>query len=166
MFHDGKQMTSADVKFTFDRLRDPDVGAATVGLYENVASIEAPDDYTVVFNLENPNPDFLKDLTNYHALIMDADGTDFQTEWNGTGPFMIESYHPEDRMVFKRNPNYWLHALMWVPLTISLCLLLLPLIKGALIGLQWALKMHGFGGPHVLEGPTTAARSEPTKVSE
>jgi peptide/nickel transport system substrate-binding protein len=39
---------------------------------------------------------------------MDADGTDFATEWNGTGPFILESYSPEDRMVFKRNPNYWL----------------------------------------------------------
>jgi peptide/nickel transport system substrate-binding protein len=108
LFHDGKEMTSRDVQFTFDRLRDPDVGAATVALYENVTDVQAPDDYTVVFTLANTNPDFLKDLGDYHALIMDADGTDFATEWNGTGPFMIESYLPEDRIVFTRNPNYWL----------------------------------------------------------
>ncbi|MBN1139026.1 MAG: ABC transporter substrate-binding protein [Anaerolineae bacterium] len=108
LFHDGKEMTSRDVKFTFDRLRDPEVGAATVVLYENIADIEASDDYTVVFHLTNPNPDFLKDLGDYHALIMDADATDFATDWNGTGPFMIESYVPEERVVFTRNPNYWL----------------------------------------------------------
>ena len=108
LFHDGKEMTSRDVKFTFDRLRDPEVGAATVGLYSNITSIDTPDEYTVVFNLTNTNPDFLKDLGDYHALIMDADGTDFSTQWNGTGPFMIGNYSPEDRITFTRNPNYWL----------------------------------------------------------
>ena len=108
LFHDGKEMTSRDVKFTFDRLRDPEVGAATVGLYSNITGIDAPDDYTVVFNLANTNPDFLKDLGDYHALIVDADGTDFATQWNGTGPFILKSYSPEDRLVFERNPNYWL----------------------------------------------------------
>lgn len=108
LFHDGKEMTSRDVQFTFDRLRDPDIGAATVGTYSNIVDILTPDDYTVVFELENPNPDFLKDLFDYHALIMDADNEDFATNWNGTGPFMIESYLPEDRIVFVRNPNYWM----------------------------------------------------------
>ena len=108
LFHDGKEMTSRDVKFTFDRLRDPDVGAATVDLYSNIVEITTPDDYTVVFQLENPNPDFLKDLADYHALIMDADNDDFATNWNGTGPFMIDRYIPEDRIVFVRNPDYWM----------------------------------------------------------
>jgi len=107
-FHDGKEMTSKDVKFSFDRLRDPKVGAATVALYANIVDISAPDAYTVVFKLTNPNPDFLKDLGDYHALIMDAAGTDFATQWNGTGPFILEKYSPEDRITFKRNPNYWL----------------------------------------------------------
>jgi hypothetical protein len=45
------------------------------------------------------------------------------------------------------HPNYWLHILMWFPLTIGLSLWLLPRVKGALVGLQWALRMHGFDGP-------------------
>ncbi len=108
LFHDGKEMTSEDVKFTFDRLRDPAIGAATVALYSNIVDVTAPDKYSVVFKLTNPNPDFLKDLGDYHALIMDAKGKDFATEWNGTGPFIIKSYSPEDRIVFERNPNYWM----------------------------------------------------------
>jgi uncharacterized protein (DUF983 family) len=40
----------------------------------------------------------------------------------------------------------WLHALVWFPLTVGACLAFLPAAKGALIGLQWALRMHGFGG--------------------
>ena len=108
LFHDGKEMTSRDVKFTFDRLRDPDIGAATVGLFSNINEITAPDDSTVVFELEDPNPDFLRDLGDYHALIMDADNEDFATNFNGTGPFMVESYDPGDRVVLTRNPDYWM----------------------------------------------------------
>ena len=42
-------------------------------------------------------------------------------------------------------PPIWLHLLIWVPLTAVLCLLLLPRVKGAIVGLQWAQRMHGFG---------------------
>lgn len=37
------------------------------------------------------------------------------------------------------------HTLIWVPLSLVLTLALLPRIKGALVALQWALRMHGFG---------------------
>ncbi|TIR74507.1 MAG: DUF983 domain-containing protein [Mesorhizobium sp.] len=40
----------------------------------------------------------------------------------------------------------WQHALIWVPLTIIVAIALLQPVKGAVIGLQWALYMHGFGG--------------------
>jgi uncharacterized protein (DUF983 family) len=52
-------------------------------------------------------------------------------------------------------PELWIHAALWVPLTILLSLLLLPPIKGALIGVQWALRMHGFDptSPEALEKP-------------
>jgi uncharacterized protein (DUF983 family) len=41
-------------------------------------------------------------------------------------------------------PPLWVHAAIWVPLTFLLCLAMLPVIKGALVALQWALRMHGF----------------------
>jgi uncharacterized protein (DUF983 family) len=41
-------------------------------------------------------------------------------------------------------PPLWVHAAIWVPLTFLLCLAILPVIKGALVALQWALRMHGF----------------------
>ncbi len=43
-------------------------------------------------------------------------------------------------------PPLWLHFVIWLPLTILLSLALLPVVKGAIVGLQWALKMHGFEG--------------------
>jgi len=41
-------------------------------------------------------------------------------------------------------PPVWLHGALWLPLTLILCLLLLPPLKGMLVNLQWALRMHGF----------------------
>jgi uncharacterized protein (DUF983 family) len=41
-------------------------------------------------------------------------------------------------------PPLWVHAALWLPLTVLLTLLFLPSVKGALVGLQWALRMHGF----------------------
>lgn len=108
-FHNGRPLVAEDVVFTFNRLRDPAVGAATAPLYANITNIEAVDDHTVRFTLEKPNPDFITyDLNDYHALIMDRETEDFATTWNGTGPFMIESYLPEDRLIMTRNPNYWM----------------------------------------------------------
>jgi uncharacterized protein (DUF983 family) len=43
------------------------------------------------------------------------------------------------------HPSEWIHAVMWLPLTLLMSLYLLPRIKGAIIGMQWALRMHGFG---------------------
>jgi uncharacterized protein (DUF983 family) len=43
-------------------------------------------------------------------------------------------------------PPSWLHMVIWLPLTLIMSLWLLPRVKGSLIGLQWALRMHGFGG--------------------
>jgi uncharacterized protein (DUF983 family) len=44
------------------------------------------------------------------------------------------------------SPATWVHMAVWLPLTLFLCLAMLPAVKGALIGLQWSKRMHGFGG--------------------
>ena len=56
----------------------------------------------------------------------------------GAGILLTESiWHPDD----------WVQWSIWIPALLVLSLFLLPRIKGALIGIQWAQKMHGFGGP-------------------
>lgn len=46
------------------------------------------------------------------------------------------------------SPDFWVQIAIWFPVTIALCLALLPVIKGMFVGLQWSLRMHGFGtGP-------------------
>ena len=61
-----------------------------------------------MFTLKKSNPDFLLDLGDYHALIVWSGIKDPKTEFIGTGPFMIDKYLPEDRLTFKKNPNYWM----------------------------------------------------------
>ena len=53
------------------------------------------------------------------------------------------------------HPEIWVHAVLWAPITIVLSLLMLPRIKGALIGLQWAMRMHGFGSAPDPAAPET-----------
>ena len=72
-----------------------------------------------------------------HLIVAGAVGVDMAYEW-----------------------PIWLHAAVWLPLTVGLCLTLLPIVKGALIGLQWALRMHGFASTDaeaVPEAPAFAA---------
>ncbi len=109
IFHDGSSFTAADVVWTYDRLRDPDLGFATSSLYANIVSIEAVDDASVVFTLENPNPFFLYDLSDNHALIV-KDGTEDASDFNGTGPFKVVNYSPEDRVTLEANPDYYIEG--------------------------------------------------------
>jgi uncharacterized protein (DUF983 family) len=56
-------------------------------------------------------------------------------------------------------PETWIHLLIWLPLAIGMSVWLLPRIKGALVGLQWALKMHGFD-PSAHHNPDLGAAPE------
>jgi uncharacterized protein (DUF983 family) len=44
-------------------------------------------------------------------------------------------------------PELWLHAAIWLPATLILTFALMPGVKGSIVGLQWANRMHGFGDP-------------------
>ena len=56
-------------------------------------------------------------------------------------------------------PEPWVHGLIWVPFIVLASLWLLPRIKGVLVGYQWALRMHGFGGKADSAEPLPAARA-------
>lgn len=105
-WHDGEPFSAEDVVWTFNRLRDPDSDFATVDLYSNIESVEATGDLEVTFTLQEANPFFLFDLSDNHALIV-QEGTEDASEFNGTGPFMVTDYRPEDRITMEANPDYW-----------------------------------------------------------
>ncbi len=106
-FHDGSPLTAADVAWTFNRLRDPSLQLPTADLYAGVTAVEADGDGTVVFTLSQPNPFFLYDLSDNRALVLKAETTDAATSFNGTGPFKVAEYRPENRMTLVANENYF-----------------------------------------------------------
>jgi peptide/nickel transport system substrate-binding protein len=105
-FSNGQEVTAKDVVFSFDRMRDPKVGAPTVKLFQNIEKVEAPESHSVRFTLKNPNPEFPADAGDYHASIIPAGTAEPGKARIGSGPFVIASYLPEDRLVMKRNPHF------------------------------------------------------------
>lgn len=106
-FHSGDPLTLDDIIWTLDRLRDPETAAPTADLFAGVESIEAGEGNTLVFTLSAPNPDFLYNLTDNHVVILQADAANIGSEFNGTGPFVLESYTAEDRATLTANPDYF-----------------------------------------------------------
>jgi len=107
-FHDGSPLTAADVKWTFDRLRSKDVGSPAADLFTNVTDIKVVDDTTITFTLNQTQPDFLFNIADNHALILKSGATDLDKSFNGTGPFKLDKFSPEDRAVFVANEHYWM----------------------------------------------------------
>jgi len=114
-FHNGAALTANDVVTTFDKLIDPDGGSANaqsaLGGVLSPGNIEAPDDATVVFNLDAPNGNFptLVSSANYNAIIIpaDLDPADWGTTFEGTGPFKLDSFTPKVGLSVVRNDAYW-----------------------------------------------------------
>jgi peptide/nickel transport system substrate-binding protein len=109
-FHDGKEMDAEDVKYTYDRVRDPKVSPGANDLIF-VKQIDAVDKYTVRFVLANPAATFLMNVGGkYNGVIPKdsaGDGKALLTKAIGTGPFMVEEFDPSRRWTLKRNPAYW-----------------------------------------------------------
>ncbi len=106
-WHDGSDFSAADVVWTFDRLRNTE-GAPTADLYSNIENIEATGDLEVTFTLSEPNSFFLYDLSDNHALILKEGSEEPVTDFNGTGPFKVAQYSPEDRIELVANEDYFI----------------------------------------------------------
>ncbi|QRM28008.1 ABC transporter substrate-binding protein [Microvirga sp. VF16] len=107
-FHDGSAFDSADVKFAFDRARDPKSTNAQKQIFAPIASIETPDPATVVIKLKETSGNFLYYLGWGDAVIV-APETAENNKANpvGTGPFKFKSWTRGDRVELVRNPDYW-----------------------------------------------------------
>ncbi len=95
-FHDGKEFTSADVKYTYDFYRDPENATAIAGDFEGIGSVDTPDDYTVVVNMATVNAASLANWAStpivqgeYHAEV----GEDtYRTAPIGTGAYKLKEW--------------------------------------------------------------------------
>ena len=111
-FHNGDELTSEDVKFSFDRMKDPKTGSPWKFIYDAVSSIETPDRYTVKFKLAYPYPAFLVYLgdVRYSAVVPKKEVLkrgNLQNVMIGTGPFKLAEYLPGDHATYIRNNDYY-----------------------------------------------------------
>ena len=113
-FHDGSELTSRDVKVTYDKIINPPAGVASArkGQYVDVEAVEMPDPYSVVFRLKWPSASFPSSLASpwnwiYKADILARDMRWYETHVMGTGPFVFGEHVKGSHWVGRRNPNYW-----------------------------------------------------------
>ena len=109
-FHDGSELTSADVKASWDRIVFPTDGVISPrrSNYQMVKSIEAPDRATVVFRLQHPSPSFLSNMAHpanfiYAKKYLDSDVQYYKTHTVGTGPFKLKNYTRGSIIELERN---------------------------------------------------------------
>ena len=113
-FHDGSEMTSKDVKASYDKIIFPPAGVASdrQGQYLVVEAVQAPDPYTVVFRLKWPSASFLASVASpwnwiYKADLLAKDMRWYETNVMGTGPFLFVEHQKGSHWVGKKNPSYW-----------------------------------------------------------
>jgi peptide/nickel transport system substrate-binding protein len=104
-FHDGREVTSKDVKATIEFMMNAANRSPKRGAFRMIGSIEAPDAYTVVFHLKEPAASFLWNLERSAVGIAPADaGSDFARHPIGSGPFRFVSQTQDDAVVLERWP--------------------------------------------------------------
>jgi peptide/nickel transport system substrate-binding protein len=113
-FHDDSDLTSADVKASFDRIVFPSEGIVSTrkSLFQAIKSIEAPDPHTVVFRLHYASPSFLSMLAHPANFIfakkyLDQDPHYYKQHAMGSGPFKLKEYVRGSSIEMERNPKYW-----------------------------------------------------------
>ena len=107
-FHDGRPLTSADVKYTFDSIISGPLKTPKRGSFKMVDSIEAPNDATVIFHLHEPYASFLWSLTRpVVGIVPRGSGTEMARHPIGSGPFRFESATTDEDIILARNENYY-----------------------------------------------------------
>lgn len=109
-FHDGKALTSEDVRSTFARLPE----SSNSELAERLAGVDTPDPYTVTIRLKAPWSAFIASIAWYGASILPAHV--YGGAWKdnpanskpiGSGPFKFRSWSPGERIVLEKNPAFF-----------------------------------------------------------
>lgn len=120
-FHDGTALTSADVKATYDRLRNPPEGVVSTrkATFADIGAIETPDPTTVVFKMKAVNAAMLEHFASpwnciYAAKDLAASPAAPRTKINGTGPFTFVEHVKGSHVSGKRNDSYFKKGLPYL----------------------------------------------------
>jgi peptide/nickel transport system substrate-binding protein len=114
-FHDGSALTSADVKFSFERIKSPPEGIISLrkSLFEDVAAIDAPDATTVVFKLKEPNASMMDNFAQpfnciYSKAKVEKDPRFPEDNVLGSGAFQFVEHVRGSHLIAKRFDGYFL----------------------------------------------------------
>jgi peptide/nickel transport system substrate-binding protein len=120
-FHDGATLSSADVKATYDRLRNPPQGVVSTrqATFRDIGTIETPDANTVIFKMKSVNAAMLEHFASpwnciYAAKDLAADPNAPKTKINGTGPFTFVEHVKGSHVSGKKNDNYFKKGLPYL----------------------------------------------------
>lgn len=98
-FHDGSDFDSSDVKYTFEENAAEGSQNKRKGRFTNIASIDTPDVNTVILTLKEPRGDFLAQLGEATAVIVDpASDSGNATNPIGTGPYKLDRWIKGDQV--------------------------------------------------------------------
>ena len=109
-YHDGRSLTAADAKWSFDRVLNPadtTVLPAQKAEFKNVASVTTKGNDTVVITLKERDNNLLFSLTQRGGVIFKAGTTNLATTANGTGPYKFKEWNRGNSITLVRNDEYW-----------------------------------------------------------
>ena len=127
-FHDGKPVTAEDVRWSLERVADPNtlspvaeqylsdivgVSAKLAGQASSISGLQVVDQHTIRITIDEPKSYFLAKLTYPTAFILDqqnveGDGDEWLRQPNGTGPFKLAEYEIGEVLRLVRNEYYHL----------------------------------------------------------
>ena len=124
-FSNGDPFTSADVKFTVDKVNDPALKSQKINRVKTIAEVQTPDPYTVIYVTKAPSalmPGRPYDLRIVDGKYWQAHGDAYMADHPmGTGPYMLKEWKKDDHVTMVANPLYWggkvaIKTVVWKPI--------------------------------------------------
>ncbi len=110
-FHSGNPFSAEDVKYSLERILDPNTAATRSKEFSVMQSLTLVDPSTLRITLKRPDAPFLDLLASGEALIVDKkwaqSGGNFKQAASGTGPFKLGPFETGVRYTLLKNPDYW-----------------------------------------------------------
>lgn len=126
-FHNGEAFDAAAVKFTFDRVLDPEAKSPTISYVRSITGVDVVDPMTVRVRTNGPDPLLPTRMSRYPAYVVPPKyvaevGKDvFARKPVGTGPYKVTEFVQDDRVVMVANSDYWrgkpaIERVIWRPI--------------------------------------------------
>ncbi|SEA36171.1 peptide/nickel transport system substrate-binding protein [Thalassobacillus cyri] len=110
-FHNGREMTAEDVKYSFERIMDEETASIAKSYFDKVESIEVVSPTEIKFTLSEPYAPFLSYVASTNAAIVAKEVVEENGDLNqaavGTGPFKLDEWLPDNHVKLSKNEDYY-----------------------------------------------------------